>query len=289
MFRFIFLVYIGILYTSCVHREKADTKQANKKATMQDSIFNLPAELHEISGITALNNQQLACIQDEKGTVFIYDLFQKKVVNTYQLLPDGDYEGIACVAGKMYVLKSDGLLFIIIDYTAENPIVESLNTGIPAKDNEGLCFNPFTGNLLIACKSKVQTPGSAKDSREIYSFDLQTQKLSENPVYTFRVPEIKEFLKLKNIQSVFNTSEIKFRISDIAIHPVNGDLFMISAKDHLLIIADKKGVIKDIHRLDPAFYNKPEGLTFIPGSLDLLVSNEGGAGTPSILKYSYIR
>jgi hypothetical protein len=52
------------------------------------------------------------------------------------------------------------------------------------------------------------------------------------------------------------------------------------------VIADKKGKIEEVYPLDPLMYNQPEGLTFAPNG-DLYISNEGGEGIATILKFTY--
>jgi len=41
-----------------------------------------------------------------------------------------------------------------------------------------------------------------------------------------------------------------------------------------------------VYRLDPQLYNQPEGMTFAPNG-DLYISNEGGEGIATILKFVY--
>ena len=42
--------------------------------------YTLPATLNEISGITILNNNEIACVQDELGIIYIYDLKEGKII-----------------------------------------------------------------------------------------------------------------------------------------------------------------------------------------------------------------
>ena len=54
----------------------------------------------------------------------------------------------------------------------------------------------------------------------------------------------------------------------------------------LLVIADPKGKVEEVFKLDPVMFNQPEGLTFAPNG-DLYISNEGGEGIATILKFNY--
>ena len=42
--------------------------------------FVLPTALNEISGITTLSQNEIACVQDEIGTIFIYDLTKEAII-----------------------------------------------------------------------------------------------------------------------------------------------------------------------------------------------------------------
>ena len=44
--------------------------------------------------------------------------------------------------------------------------------------------------------------------------------------------------------------------------------------------------MEQVFKLDPALYNQPEGMTFAPNG-DLYISNEGGEGIATILKFKY--
>src|SRR4030042_4300973 len=81
-----------------------------------DASFILPDVLHEISGLSNIDATSVACIQDEKGIVFIYDIVKKEIKNQFNFSIDGDYEGIARVDKTLYILRSDGALFEISDH-----------------------------------------------------------------------------------------------------------------------------------------------------------------------------
>ena len=42
-------------------------------------MIKLPSQLKEISGITFLSKNKIVCVQDEKGTFFIYDIKKDKL------------------------------------------------------------------------------------------------------------------------------------------------------------------------------------------------------------------
>src|SRR5690606_11819055 len=102
-----------------------------------------------------VDSNTVACIQDENGILFLYDIVNHEIKEQFTFGPDGDYEGIARVDQTIYVLRSDGMLFEIRDFNSEAPEVDSISTGIEAKNNEGLCYDEANHRLLIASKGKI--------------------------------------------------------------------------------------------------------------------------------------
>ena len=77
-----------------------------------------------------------------------------------------------------------------------------------------------------------------------------------------------------------------FRPSEIAVHPIDNSIFIISSKDKMLLIIDQKGFIKNLVALNPTYFNQPEGMTFLSNG-DLLISNEAQKGKPTLLLFKY--
>jgi hypothetical protein len=207
---------------------------------------------------------------------------------------DGDYEGIARVDNAIYVLRSDGILFKISNYHSKNFLLDSFVTGIPANNNEGLCYDQDNNRLLIACKGKIGKGRDFKDKRMIYGFDLKTNIMSEEPVFEFDLQSIKSFAVNQNIEVPLKSKkkgkiadpDIKFMTSDIGIHPISKKLFLISAADYMLFIFDNKGTLEHIENLDHEIFNQPEGISFQPNG-ELLITNEGNNRKATLLRFEY--
>ncbi len=266
--------------------------------TRPDKVLVLPDTLREISGLTDIDDHTFACVQDENGVLFIYDSHKNEIIKQYAFHIDGDYEGITRIDHTMYVLRSDGNLFEIIDYDSPNFKLITHETGIPATNNEGLCFDKENNRLLIASKGKIGKGPEFKDRRVIYEFDLLTKKLSDNLAFEFSVEKIKQFAidnKLniptktrKKKGESFTEPFIKFNTSAIAIHPKSKKLYLLSASDHLFFIFNLNGELEHIEKLDPKVFNKAEGITFLDNG-DMLITNEGQKGNPTLLKFKYLK
>lgn len=258
-----------------------------------NTSFVLPDILHEISGLTDIDQRTIACIQDEKGIIFIYDIVSNKIVKQYNFHIDGDYEGISKVGNTMYVLRSDGVLLEFLNYQSPNFKLKTYQTGIPANNNEGLCYDADSNMLLIANKGKSVKGKEFKDKRAIYGFDLKTKKLISTPIYEFDVNEIKKHIANKKIKVSTKLKKgenpepfIKFMTSAIAIHPVSKKLYVLSAADHLFFVFNRNGSIHHLESLNATVFNKAEGLTFLENG-DMLISNEGQQKKPTFLRFNY--
>jgi hypothetical protein len=243
----------------------------------------LPVILREVSDITSINNSTIACIQDEKGILFKFDLKKGVVVSRDSFYVDGDYEGIAKVKNDIFVLRSDGVLLEIKNGVKGGLAVQTYDTGIPATNNEGLCYDEKNNRLLIASKSRSSNVQDARDKRMIYAFDLTTKKLKDQPFIEMDIQAIRSFVGAKYglVDSV--AAKIRVRPSAIAIHPVDHKLYVLTATGFVLCIynGDK---LEDVIKLNPALFNKAEGISFMRNG-DIIISNEAGANAAGTLLY----
>jgi len=283
-------LFIGLLLISNI-QSSAFTSGYDLKSPAK--ILVLPEILREVSGLTDIDESTVACIQDEQGILFIYDIVNNKIKHQHNFHIDGDYEGITMVNNSMYILRSDGVILEISDYRAKDFKVQNYATGIPANNNEGLCYDADNNRLLIASKSKIGKGPEHKDKRYIYAFDLKTKKLRENPVFSFDVVAIKNFAQENKVGLPEKSRKngtvpvLKFFPSAIAIHPVTKNLYLLSAADHMLFIFKPDGKIHHIEMLDQKIFNKAEGITFFSNG-DMLISNEGQNDKPTLLRFNYL-
>ncbi|HEY0030663.1 MAG TPA: SdiA-regulated domain-containing protein [Bacteroidia bacterium] len=259
-----------------------------------EKSYTLPAALNEISGITILNENEIACVQDELGAVYVYDLRTASITKEYKTAITGDFEGITLVGNSLFLLRSDGVLVEYPDFRSPNMKIKEYFLNLPSENNEGLCYDMKNYRLLIAAKIKPGKEKENKGIRHIYSFDLKTKVPNNVPIFKLNVEDIEATARKLNIAIPYKTNkktgnrsdEFNFRPSEIAVHPVNRNIYILSANDKLLLILDNKGAIKNLITLDPALFNKAEGLAFFPDGT-MLISNEAQKGKPTLLTFSY--
>jgi len=249
-------------------------KTTGYNLSVPDRFLILPESLKEISGIVP-------------GTVFIYDIEKNKIKRKIIFHDKGDFEDLAVVNNKMYVLRSDGELFQLASMDFEYTKAKAIKSKVPAEDNEGLCYDPISDKLLIGCKSDIKKD-KYKDERAIYSFDYKTQILSTKPFLVIDPKVIRKYVAENKINSGknHNNNHIDFRISAIGIHPISKKIYVVCASDYLLCVFNRQGVPESIELLDHHLFNQTEGIAFLPNG-DMILSNEGGNSKSTILRFNY--
>lgn len=252
----------------------------------------LPAELQEVSGITLLDPNTLACIQDEDGVIYLYDLRKQQLIRTIPFAGAGDFEGIARKRNELFVLRSDGFVFEIRNWKRTKPVVDSFQTHIPNINNEGFCYDSLTDRLLIGSKSKVNKEPEMKHVRTIYSLNLQTRQVEYDRTWILHTKEVLAYAKEHRIDLHLKPAKkdtsilkpnLKIKISGLYVHPKTQELYVLSAADHYLMVFNRERKITGLKALNPEVYNKSEGIT-IAADGTIYISNEGQAGKPTLLK-----
>lgn len=255
-----------------------------------DEIHFLPNELIEVSGLTDISDSKIACVQDEKGTIFTYDFLTKKVAEEIPFAANSDYEGLTRVGDVLYSLSSEGTLYETKSIW-KNPETKTYNLNLPSVDNEGLCYDEKNKRLLIAPKSKLGKGPEFKDAGAIFVFDLKKKKLQDEPLFYFSVSEIYDFATNKGIETdpiLKKNGQVNknqaFRPSSVAVHPETGDVYVISAEDFGMVIFSQSGEIKDYFAFDRTIFSKAEGITFLEDG-SMVITNEGAAHSATVLVF----
>ncbi len=241
-----------------------------------EAFWALPAELREVSAIAVLNDDVVACIQDEDGIIFMYDLNKKAVVDQIKFAGAGDYEGIAVAGNTAYVIRSDGAIFEVTDFRKQQPTVKMFETKLAeTQDTEGLAYDQVNNRLLIACKGYDV---SRKDAKGIYAFSLKDKTVQQEPVISITMMQqslVQESGKKKN-------SYDRLQPSTLEIHPVTGELYTMDAENFLILVLDDQGLVKKIQKIDKQLFEQPEAISF--GSKgEMYIASEGSKKSPGIL------
>jgi uncharacterized protein YjiK len=237
--------------------------------------WDVPDVLKEISAIAYVDSNHFACVQDELGKIYVYSIRTGTVEKEIPFASAGDYEGLALVGSTAYVLSADGNITQVNNYFSSNPKATEHETHLTTKqDAEGLCFDKKNNRLLVAIKGKDP---ESDDYKGIYSFSLNTFKLSKEPVYKIDFND-EAFGKIK----VKKKSQL-VQPSDIDIHPKTGDIYITEGAKPKILVMTPDGKIKTVQRLKTRDFGQPEGISFSPDG-KMYISNEGKGEPGNILE-----
>ncbi|HQY50889.1 MAG TPA: SdiA-regulated domain-containing protein [Ignavibacteria bacterium] len=237
--------------------------------------INVPRELVELSGITFTPDYRLFGMQDESGVIYQIDVSNGGVIKKFAIgnsVLKKDFEDIVFVDGYFYLLESNGDLYEFKEAGDQEYSEYKLYETELSKssDAEGLCYDPETNSLLIACKGSSGT--GEKNEKAVYSFSLSEKKLDPNPRFVIPISEVNNH----------------FNPSGIERNPLTGSFFIIAANGSEIIEITKEGEIIDRHPLKDKIHPQPEGIAFSKDN-QLLISSEGKSGSGSIVIYPFIK
>jgi uncharacterized protein YjiK len=242
--------------------------------------WRLPSQLVEVSGNTWIDASHLILIEDFHANLYYVKIDDKTAAleKTIPFANNGkdkfDIEDVTYVNNTVYALWSHGDLFKITDWQSAKPGVEKIKTGLKKENNtEGLCYDPVSKMLLIACKDDPGVADAKKSTKAVYEFDLSTEKLIEKPFL---------LINKKDFEGVAG-EKIAFNPSAIAIHPVTHDIYLLTTRDNKgMAVFSHDGVIKSYQIIDRDLMPQPEGICFSPEG-KLYISSEGKKGEPGNL------
>lgn len=239
-----------------------------------NEVHILPEYLEEVSGLSYYATNQLAMLNDEKGRMYVYDLNSREVIHRVRFHGNGDFEGIERVGDYIYAIKSNGKLYRF--NVQMEGVVEEIKTPFDANNNiEGLGHDPFTNHLLIALKGKGDIKDVEVKGKAVYGYHIPTQAFQKTPLLVIQDKDLKRVVGDK----------FKFRPSGVAVHPLSGEIYVLSYVQRSLLVFDKEGKPKHLTKLKSSLFPQPEGIAFTPNG-NLFISNEVDGEGGSILKFA---
>lgn len=287
---FIVLLFAWVNLAACKGKshKKKETAEADTLTTVNvpKSHYDFSApqritlgdKLHEISGISYISEHIILGENDEQGKIFSIDPLKPDDTN-YPSVKFGakdDYEDIVVIDSTAYLLISDGEIVEVPGFSKAEEVSGTIVAQMGGKHNEfeTLYYDKSVNGLVMLCKSCHH---EKDEIRTAYRFDLAAKKFSDTALYTIQISDIAKQVR---------EGSVKFFPSAAAIHPLLNKVYIVSSIGKLLVVTDKLGKVEEAYNLDPALFNQPEGITFAPNG-DIFISNEGGDGRATLLKFVY--
>ncbi|RYY90168.1 MAG: hypothetical protein EOO15_03735 [Chitinophagaceae bacterium] len=227
--------------------------------------WELPAELNEVSAIAWKGNEKIACVQDNDGTIFFFDLGSGRVTDRLHFAGGGDYEGLAIAGNDYYVLRSDGTLFEIKPGSSKPAVNTYPGPFSTRNDCESLSYDAKNNRLLVGVKEKDLSDPQRKG---VYAFDLATKQFDTKPVYYIGSGSEAGHTRGKKKKD-------GIRPSDHVLAPGGTGLYVLDGPRAQLLLTDAGGTVERSIQLDKAVFPQPEGLCFSPSG-ELYLSSEAG-------------
>lgn len=259
-----------------MHSESEADKGGDELAAPKAQLA-LSKKLKEISGLAVDARGRLFAHDDESGIVYQLDPSSGKVVKSFRLgrtLVTEDFEGIAIAGDRFFLVTSSGDVFEFPEGPDDGRVEYRVYKTALSRDNdvEGLCYDPETDALLLACKAD---PGPGlKKARAVYAFTLSDRTLQRKPRF---------ILKRKDIEK--HTRGGTFEPSAIERDPATGHFILLAAQGMSVLEISSDGSIISQRKLGRKLHTQPEGLTFLPSG-DMLICDEG-ASRGMLTRYSW--
>ena len=259
-----------------------------------DKQVKLSKKITEISGLAVSGDGRIFAHDDELAVIYQLNSDNGNIVKQFFLGKKkplkGDFEGLAIAGSDFYLTTSAGTIYQFTEGEDDQSVsYRTYKTSLSEKyDVEGLCFDPETGCLLLACK---RFAGKNKDGqRSVYSFSLKHMELEKEPRFTIEISAIMKYMERsisKKLGEFFLLIEpAGFAPSGIERHPVSGTFFILSSQSALIAEVDKAGKVIAVKDLDSRKHRQPEGIVFLPDNT-MLISDEGVDQKATLSFYSY--
>lgn len=247
-------------------------------AINQESLYqwSLPDSLREISGLATTADDRLFTHDDEMGEIYEIDAVAGGIIKIFTLGEQGvwdDFEGIAAADGFLYLVTSDGTLYRFREGAdGERVPFDLFPTPLDEIcEVEGLTFDSRHQQLLLACKQMLDE--SQRDRVSVYGWSIAEERFTGA---LFEIPE--EELRQPTGKKHFNPSGIVYR-------PITGTLFMIAAKQRLILELTMNGELIAIMHLAKKTHRQVEGISFLSNGL-LILADEGEKRQARLSLYS---
>lgn len=240
--------------------------------------WTLPGRLAEVSGLAVTADGRLLAHGDEEGVVYELDYRSGGIVKRFRLSDTerpvaGDFEGIAAVEDRIYLVTSAGRLFECREGADRESVLFQVHaTGVGRDcEVEGLAYDAARRDLLLLCK---RSRGADLRGRvAIYRWSVIGERLREESRTVIPVADFARPL-----------GEDEFRPSGIEWRAASGNYFLVAARPGAVAEVTPDGRVLAVERLSARRHRQAEGIAFAPDGA-LIVADEGAGRRARLTVY----
>jgi uncharacterized protein YjiK len=261
------------LERSLAKRDSGATSDTD--ATKPVARWIMPVDLAELSGFALLPDGRLLAHGDEHAKIYEVDYRRGTVVKEFTLgkpAVKGDFEAIATVDDRFYLLDSNGSLFEFHEGKNGEHVEYSTHDTKLGKECEfeGLTYDPAITSLLLACKHVHEK--RFKSDLLIYRWPVQKDEQGERRISELAIP-------LSSLpKAVLRKGE--FHPSDIAIDPITGNYVILSSLERAIVSVTPAGQVVFAREL-PGEHDQAEALAVTKDSI--LIIGDEAARRPAVI------
>ena len=245
-----------------------------------DARWELPDVLREISGLATMPDGRLFAHADERALIVELDVRRQRVAKTFAMGRQGvrgDFEGIAVVGDRFWLVTSDGILHESAEGAngADVPF-RTYDTGIGSQcEVEGLAYDPATAALMLACKTPRAR--ALRGTVTVFSWSIQRRALVGRGGLRVRA----DSLARRAGVSTFSPSGIER-------DPTTGHWLIIAARERAIVEIAPDGRIVAAAALSRRGHGQAEGIA-IAADRTLLIADEGAKRRGTLTTYRHVR
>lgn len=237
--------------------------------------ISLPLELEEISGVIYHpEDSSVFAINDEKGWLYKIYPNHPNITEKWKFFGGEDYEDIYLKDGIFYVLRSNGNIIEFKFRQGRSVNVQTNTFPFGKSEFESIYYDTSLQKLMIICKD---CESDKKKALSIFTFDPHNNEYGIAPFS----------IDVKKAAKSLGQKSMKFKPSAAAIHPVTGNLYIISAINNLLLVTNQQGEMVEAIKIDPAIFKQPEGICFTPSGTMIISNEAAGIGLGNLLIFKY--
>ncbi len=254
-----------VVLTAC--RRSPQYKSPPQYDLQSPSSVTLPSDLKNISGIAFFkdNASMIYAVDENVGTIYCYYPSSHNVVKS-SFDVGGPFEDISIMDSSIYVLKNNGTIYSFPIKTMGKARLDSFWTYadfFPKGIYEAMYYADSARKLVVVNKSE----NNENRRTQCYVFDVDSggtpHKSDEFTIYWSTVE--------KKLQKEKITG---FHPTAIAQNPKTLEWYLVSDKEKILFVLDKKWHPSKAYELGPDIFTKPRGIAFGTNG-DLYIANDG--------------